>query len=52
LQKEQAGRGADRLNALLYRRLDAILGEYLSALLEAGPLNENQIILSGASVKP
>src|SRR5579862_3800887 len=32
LQKEQAGRGADRFNALLYRRLDAILGEYLSAL--------------------
>jgi Fic family protein len=35
LQKEQAGRGTDEFNALLYRRLDAILGEYLSALLEA-----------------
>jgi Fic family protein len=35
LQQEQAGQGADALNALLYRRLDATLGEYLSALQEA-----------------
>jgi len=35
LQEEQAGRGAERFNALLYRRLDATLGEYLSALQEA-----------------
>jgi Fic family protein len=35
LQQEQAGQGAESLNALLYRRLDATLGEYLSALQEA-----------------
>jgi Fic family protein len=40
LQEEQAGRGDDRFNALLYRRLDAILGEYLNALLEAGVVDE------------
>jgi Fic family protein len=35
LQQEQAGQGAGNFNALLYRRLDATLGEYLSALQEA-----------------
>jgi Fic family protein len=35
LQREQAGHGDASFNALLYRRLDATLGEYLSALQEA-----------------
>jgi Fic family protein len=35
LQQEQAGEGAENFNALLYRRLDATLEEYLSALQEA-----------------
>ena len=35
LQQEQAGGGAESFNALLYRRLHATLGEYLSALQEA-----------------
>ena len=35
LQREQAGHGPASFNALLYRRLDATLGEYLSALQEA-----------------
>jgi Fic family protein len=35
LQDEQAGQGAERFNALLFRRLDATLGEYLSAFQEA-----------------
>jgi Fic family protein len=35
LQQQQAGQGAESFNALLYRRLDATLGEYLSALQEA-----------------
>ncbi len=35
LQQEQAGHGAKSFNALLYRRLDETLGEYLSALQEA-----------------
>jgi hypothetical protein len=35
LQEEQAGGSVERFNALLYRRLDATLGEYLSALQEA-----------------
>lgn len=34
LQREQAGQGAESFRALLYRRLDATLGEYLSALQE------------------
>lgn len=37
LQQEQAGQGPENFNALLYKRLDAILGEYLSALQEALP---------------
>lgn len=32
LQQAQAGQGADSFDALLYKRLDATLGEYLSAL--------------------
>ena len=35
LQQEQGGQGAESFNVLLYRRLDATLGEYLSALQEA-----------------
>ncbi len=35
LQQEQAGQGPEIFNALLYRRLDATLGQYLSALQEA-----------------
>lgn len=34
LQQAQAGQGTGDFNALLYRRLDATLGEYLSALEE------------------
>jgi Fic family protein len=34
LQQEQGGQGAESFDALLYRRLDATLGEYLSALQE------------------
>jgi hypothetical protein len=34
LQEEQAGQGAEKFNALLDRRLDATLEEYLSALQE------------------
>jgi Fic family protein len=37
LQQEQAGQGDESFNALLYRRLDATLEEYLSALQEAQP---------------
>lgn len=35
LQQEQSGQGLDSFNALLYRRLDATLEEYLSAWQEA-----------------
>jgi Fic family protein len=35
LQQPQAGKGADSLDMLLYRRLEATLDEYLSALQEA-----------------
>ena len=34
LQQDQAGQGAEKFNALLYRRLDATLGEYLGTLQE------------------
>jgi len=37
LQQEKAEQGVESFNALLYRRLDATLGEYLSALQEAQP---------------
>jgi Fic family protein len=37
LQQEQAGKGAESFNALLYNRLDATLGEYLRAMREAQP---------------
>lgn len=37
LQQEQAGRGADAFNRLLYERLYAALGESLSALRQALP---------------
>jgi hypothetical protein len=37
LQQKQAGQGAGSFNALLYRRLDATLEEYLSVLQEAQP---------------
>ena len=35
LEEEQAERGPERFNVLLYRRLDASLGEYLTTLEEA-----------------
>jgi hypothetical protein len=35
LQQAQAGQGAGSFDTLLYRRLDAILDEYVSALQEA-----------------
>jgi Fic family protein len=35
LQQEQAGEGPESFNSLLYRRLDATLAEYVSALQEA-----------------
>ncbi len=35
LQQEQAGQGEDSCNALLYRRLDATLDDYLSILQQA-----------------
>lgn len=35
LQQAQAGQGTESFNALLYSRIDATLGEYLSALQEA-----------------
>ncbi len=35
LQQEQAGQGSESFNALLYRRLDETLEEYLSAWQEA-----------------
>ena len=35
LQEEQSGGSAESFNALLYRRLDATLGEYVSALQES-----------------
>jgi Fic family protein len=34
LQQQQSGKGPESFNALLYRRLDATFGEYLSALQE------------------
>lgn len=37
LQQEQAGRGAAAFDRLLYARLDATLGESLSALRQALP---------------
>jgi Fic family protein len=37
LQQAQAGRGIENFDALLYRRLDATLDEYLSALQSASP---------------
>ena len=37
LQQAQAGQGLEGFNNLLYVRLDATLGEYLSALEEALP---------------
>jgi Fic family protein len=37
LQESQAGQGSESFDSLLYERLDATLGEYLSALQEARP---------------
>jgi Fic family protein len=53
LQQEQAGRGAARFNTLLYTRLDATLGEYLSALQEeAQPLEAKGDKPGGPEPKP
>ena len=37
LQRVQAGKGTKSFDALLYDRLDATLGEYLSAFQEVAP---------------
>jgi Fic family protein len=42
LQQAQAGQGTESFNNLLYERLDATLGEYLSALKEARPPEVNR----------
>jgi Fic family protein len=52
LQREQAGHGADSFNSLLYRRLDATLGEYLSAVEEAQTPESRRDRSSGAEPKP
>jgi Fic family protein len=52
LQQEQAGQGADSFNALLYKRLDATLGEYLSALQDALPPEARRDKPSGPAPKP
>jgi Fic family protein len=52
LQQEQAGQGAGNFNALLYRRLDATLGEYLSALQEALPPEPRREQPGGPDLKP
>ncbi len=41
LQQEKAGEGPANFNALLDRRLDATLDEYLSALSQAVTINRN-----------
>ena len=46
LQQAQAGQGAESLNGLLYKRLDATLDEYLSAL------ESNRDIAAGTDSKP
>jgi Fic family protein len=51
LQQEQSGQSAESFNALLYRRLDATLGEYLSALQEA-QTSEAKPKSSGPAPKP
>jgi Fic family protein len=52
LAEEQAMGSADRFNALLYRRLDATLGEYLSALQEALPSEAKRDKPSDPEPKP
>ena len=52
LQQEQAGPGLENFNALLYRRLDATLTEYLSALQEAQTPEAKRDHSSGAKPKP
>jgi Fic family protein len=52
LAQEQAGQGADRFYQLLYERLDATLGEYLSALQEALPPEAKRDKPSGPEPKP
>jgi hypothetical protein len=52
LAQEQAGQGADGFSQLLYKRLDATLGEYLSALQEALPPEAKRDKPSGPEPKP
>ena len=52
LAEEQTGGGAGKFNALLYRRLDATLEEYLSALQEALPPETKRDKPSGPDPKP
>ena len=48
LQQAQAGQGTQSLSDLLYKRLDATLGEYLSVLQEALPLEARRDEPSGS----
>jgi len=52
LQQEQAGQGPQSFNALLYRRLDATLGEYLSALQETQTPETKRDMPGGPEPKP
>jgi Fic family protein len=52
LQQAQAGRGAESFDALLYQRLDATLGEYLSALQEAQTPEAKRDNPTGPALKP
>ncbi len=52
LQPEQAGQGSENFNALLYRRLDATLAEYLKALQEALPSEALRDKPSGPEPEP
>ena len=52
LQQEQAGQGAENFTALLYRRLDATLGEYLNALQEAETPEAKRDKPTGSGPKP
>jgi len=52
LAQEQAGKGADSFHQLLYKRLDATLGEYLSALQDALPPEAKPPKPPGTEPKP
>src|ERR1039458_3706409 len=52
LQQAQAGQGTDSFSGLLYKRLDATLGEYLSVLQEALPREPERDKPGGSDPKP